>query len=73
MELVNINNPIELGEAIKRRRKQLGLSQKDLAAYCKIAKNGMTKIETAQSDVRVSTLFKLSAFLGFKLSLELED
>ncbi len=73
MELLNINNSIELGETIKRRRKQLGLSQKDLAAYCKIAKNVLTNIESAQSDVRVSTLFKLSAFLGFKLSLELED
>jgi len=72
VKYVNINDRLELGQTIRLRRKELGITQTDLAAYCNIAKNLMTRIETAQSDVRISTLLKISKFLGFKITLEME-
>ncbi|MFW7380194.1 MAG: helix-turn-helix domain-containing protein [Oligoflexus sp.] len=68
-----INDRVELGKVIRARRKELNITQVELAAYANIAKNLLTRIETAQTDVRLSTLLKISKFLGFKITIELEE
>lgn len=64
----------ELVEQIKQRRKELGISQADLAQLCDLSVNGISKLESngGQREVKLSTLFKLSEVLGFKLKLEFE-
>lgn len=64
----------DLVEQIKARRKELGISQADLAKLCDLSVNGISKFESnaGEREVKLSTLFKLSEVLGFKLSLVFE-
>lgn len=64
----------DLIEKIKTRRKELGISQADLAKLCDLSVNGISKFESnsGEREVKLSTLFKLSEVLGFKLVLEFE-
>ena len=64
-----------LVEQIKQRRKELGISQADLAQLCDLSKNGISKFESnaGEREVKLSTLFKISEVLGFKLSLDFEQ
>ena len=65
----------ELVELIVNRRKELGISQSELAKLCDLSVNGISKFESnaGEREVKLSTLFKISQFLGFKLSLEFEE
>lgn len=61
-----------LAEALKSRRKELEITQKELADFCNLSHNGISRIEVADSDVKLSTLLKMSKLLGFKIVLEME-
>jgi transcriptional regulator with XRE-family HTH domain len=65
----------DLVEKLSERRKALGISQADLAQLCNLSVNGISKFESnaGEREVKLSTLFKLSEVLGFKLSLEFEE
>lgn len=65
----------ELIEQIKKRRKELGISQAQLAQLCDLSVNGISKFESnaGEREVKLSTLFKMSEVLGFKLCLEFEE
>lgn len=71
---MQVENIKELVEEIKKRRKELGISQVQLAQLCDLSVNGISKFESnaGEREVKLSTLFKLSEVLGFKLSLEFE-
>ncbi len=68
-----IKSQADLAEALKGRRKELKITQKELAAISNLSHNGISRIEVADSDVQLSTLLKLSKLLGFKIILEMED
>lgn len=72
MEVQSIKH---LVEQIKKRRKELGISQAEIAQLCDLSINGISKFESnaGEREVKLSTLFKLSAVLGFKLHLEFEE
>lgn len=65
----------ELVRSLVQRRKELGISQAELAQLSNLSVNGISKLESnkGEREVKLSTLFKLGQFLGFKLSLELEE
>lgn len=68
-----IKNEKDLAEALKERRKELGITQKDLARVCDLSHNGISRIEVADSDIKLSTLLKMGKFLGFKVVLEMDE
>lgn len=68
-----ISNETELAKAIKERRKELEITQKDLARVCDLSHNGISRIEVADSDIKLSTLLKMGKFLGFKVVLEMDE
>lgn len=70
---VTIKNEKVLAEAIKSRRKELEITQKDLANVCDLSHNGISRIEIANSDIKLSTLLKIGKFLGFKIVLETSE
>lgn len=72
---MQVNSIKELVEKLTERRKSLGVSQSELAQLCNLSVNGISKFESNAGDreVKLSTLFKLSEVLGFKLSLEFEE
>lgn len=73
MKRVTIMNEKDLAKALKTRRKELSITQKSLADFCNLSHNGISRIEVADSDIKLSTLIKMSKILGFKLTLEMED
>jgi predicted transcriptional regulator len=68
-----IENDNDLASVLKARRKELGVTQKTLASFCNLSHNGISRIEVADSDVKLSTLLKMSKILGFKIVIELEQ
>jgi transcriptional regulator with XRE-family HTH domain len=71
---MQVDNIKDLVEKLIARRKSLGISQAELAQLCDLSVNGISKFESNAGDreVKLSTLFKLSEVLGFKLSLDFE-
>ena len=65
----------ELVHLLAERRRELGLSQSDLAQLSDLSVNGISKLESnkGEREVKISTLFKLSQCLGFKINLEFEE
>ena len=71
----SIENIEQLVKLLAERRKELGISQVELAQLSDLSVNGISKFESNQGEreVKLSTLIKLSPFLGFKLGLEFEE
>ncbi len=61
----------QIGQLIRTRRKELKLTQEELAIFCELSINGISKIERGISDVRLSTLLKLKELLGCDIILRL--
>lgn len=59
---------INLGKNIKKRRKELGLSQQSLADKLNISLNFMGKIEVAFSKPSLDTLIKIADGLDITVS-----
>jgi transcriptional regulator with XRE-family HTH domain len=68
-----IENSKEIAKLIKKRRKELGISQEDLAKLCNLSHNGISKMEIHEAEVKLSTLVKMSKILGFRLQIEMEE
>lgn len=58
---------------LKKRRKDLDVTQFELAQYCNLSREGIRKIESGKSDIQVTTLVKMSKILGFKINIEIEE
>lgn len=61
-----------IGEAIKNRRKELGITQPDLAELAKVSINTLYKLERGQSNPSLEVLNKLAEVLGLELKLEVK-
>jgi transcriptional regulator with XRE-family HTH domain len=70
---LKINQEQDLVEILQRRRKELGITQKELAAFCNLSHNGISKFESGNSDVMLSTILKMSKMLGFEIVIELQE
>jgi transcriptional regulator with XRE-family HTH domain len=68
-----INSEAELGKVLKNRRKELEITQKELADYCNLSHNGISQIEVGEKSVRLSSLLKIAKILGFKIVLKMEN
>ena len=58
----------ELGQAIRQRRRKLGLSQEELAGKVGTALSYMSEIETAKVSPSVAVLRRIADALGMKTS-----
>lgn len=62
----------QLGESIKIRRKELGITQPHLAELAKVSTNTLYKLERGQGNPSLEVLNKLSEVLGMELTLEVK-
>ena len=60
----------QVGETIRNRRKELGITQPHLAELAKVSTNTLYKLETAQSNPSLDILSKLAEVLGLELKFE---
>jgi len=65
--LVNV-----LGETIKQRRKELGITQPDLAELAKVGLNTLYLIEKGKVNPSLAVINKLVEVLGMELKLEVK-
>jgi transcriptional regulator with XRE-family HTH domain len=61
-----------LGEIIKRRRKELNITQPHLAELAKVSTNTLYKLERGQGNPSLDVLNKLAEVLGMELTLEVK-
>ena len=62
----DILTPKAIGELVRAKRKEAGLTQEITAMMCGVTKKTLIRIEKGE-DVYISTLFKLLNGLGIKL------
>lgn len=60
----------QLGATIKRRRKELGITQPHLAELAGISTNTLYKLERGQSNPSIEVLNNLADVLGMEIKLE---
>lgn len=60
----------EIGRIIQIRRKELGITQQELADICEVGINTLVAIERGQGNPSVKTLIKIGSALGYDLVLQ---
>ena len=63
----------QFGEAIKTRRKQLGITQPHLAELANLSTNTLYKLERGQGNPTLDVLGKLADVLGMELKLDVKQ
>lgn len=64
-----IAHPTELGRTIAARRKNLGVTQEDLAALTGLSARFIGQLELGQTNPRLSSLLAVLTALGLDLSI----
>ncbi len=59
-----------LGMFVRARRTQSGMGMHETAAFCGVAVDTLTRIETAKGDVKLSSIFTVCRMLGINLKVE---
>ncbi|HEX4842288.1 MAG TPA: helix-turn-helix transcriptional regulator [Limnobacter sp.] len=62
------NSLLQLGDAIREKRKLLGMSQEALADACGVERSHMGKIERGERNVTILNLLRISNALDCPLS-----
>lgn len=62
----------QLGETIRKRRKELSITQPHLAELAEISTNTLYKLERGQGNPSFDVLNKLAEVLGMELTLDVK-
>ncbi|MDX2065497.1 MAG: helix-turn-helix domain-containing protein [Fimbriimonadaceae bacterium] len=68
--IVDFMNAKELGRALVRRRKALGMTQAELADLAECSKPSVVAAEAGKPTLRLSILLALADTLGLELTLQ---
>jgi len=61
-----------IGEAIKARRKELGITQPHLAELAGVSVNTLYKFERGQGNPSLEVVYKITEVLGLDIKLEVK-
>lgn len=67
---VHIDSPIALGREIRRRRKEAGLRQTDLAAAANTSLRFVSEVERGKPTAQVGSVMRLLNALGLEVELK---
>ena len=70
---IHITMGKKLGDSLKERRKQLRMTQFDLAELAGISANTLYKIERNQANPTLEVIEKITLILGLELSLSIRQ
>lgn len=62
----------DFGEAVKNRRKELGITQPHLAELAQISINTLYKLEKGQGNPSLDVINKLAEVLGMELTFQVK-
>ena len=71
--VVNIRTPIEFGLVIRDKRKDLGLTQTELARKVGVGRQWVVSIEQGKPRAEIGLVLRALAVLGIKLSIDSSD
>lgn len=66
-------NTIEMGQKLRIRRKQAGLTQAQLALLANVAKTVVFDLEKGKTTVQLNSILKVLAVLNMQLKTEIID
>jgi len=66
-------NTIDLGHALRARRRELGISQRDLSDLAGVALHTVSDVESGKGNPTLSTVVALLAPLGLKLDVRIRE
>ena len=69
MRDIILKDSTKAGPLIKKLRKDLGVTQEDLAGFAGLSRLGVVKLEQEGHDLKLSTLIKVANLLGFEIVL----
>ena len=79
MDLLSLNHnfeimtPQEIGNAIKERRKKLGINQQTLADLASVAVNTVVAIERGEGNPQLATLLTILDTLGLQIDINIKQ
>lgn len=62
----------EIGDAIKKRRKQLRITQPNLAELAEVSPNTIYKLERGQANPTIEIIGKIADVLGMELTIQIK-
>jgi len=65
-----VADAVGLGEAVRERRRQLGLTQEELADLAQVSLRSVSQLESGVSSMTFGKLLAILSVLGLSLSLE---
>jgi DNA-binding XRE family transcriptional regulator len=60
----------EIGSFVKNQRKEMNVTQDELANFAGLSRVGVVKLEKEEGDIKLSTLIKVANLLGFEIVLK---
>lgn len=64
-----VKNISEIGSFVKTQRKEMNVTQDELANFAGLSRIGVVKLEKDEGDIKLSTLLKVANLLGFEIVL----
>ncbi len=64
-----VKDPSEIGSFVKKKRKEMNVTQDELANFAGLSRVGVVKLEKDEGDIKLSTLIKVANLLGFEIVL----
>lgn len=68
-DLTDMEEQAEIISIMIKQRKELGISQRDLATLCDMPQSSIARIEALQTTPNLATLLKILRPLGLKLTI----
>ncbi|MCC7299054.1 MAG: helix-turn-helix transcriptional regulator [Bacteroidia bacterium] len=62
----------EIGDTIKKRRKQLRITQPNLAELAEVSPNTIYKLERGQANPTIEIIGKIADVLGMELTIQIK-
>ena len=59
-----------IGSFVKNQRKEMDVTQDELANFAGLSRVGVVKLEKEEGDIKLSTLIKVANLLGFEIVLK---
>ena len=68
-----LRSPADVGRAVRHARRELGMSQVELAQRLGVSQRWLSELETGKPKILDARLFDVLAQLGLKLAWSLDD
>ncbi|MCL2654338.1 MAG: helix-turn-helix domain-containing protein [Coriobacteriia bacterium] len=73
MEQIDIKTPAELGQLMKRRRKELGLTQKSVVDVAPFGPTFYSDLENGKTTAQLGKTLEAIRMLGLRVAITLPD